>query len=614
MIHANKLLKTVRSLIFASLVIATTLINASSAYAVDTDPPVFESVSVSPSVAHVGDTVTVVVKISEESMMDGGVIVDYSRPVSGFWVKNLTLCDDGLYRTTLEVTEDTQSGTWTIADIDMQDAFDNTSSISAGQVGSEKLSEGTFTVSNDVGDASISDIPAATYTGKEIKPQFDVSFDSNGTKLVEGKDYSIECSNNINAGTASVTVTGTGNFTGSKTVTFEIAPAEISEAAVASIPDQPWTGTVVEPKPEITYNGTTLVENKDYSVEYSGNVDVGPATVTVMGTGNFTGSKTTTFKIKEPTSMGLGRISGSTRYDTMSKLASRGSWKTGGAAVLASGENYPDALAASALAGAKDAPILLTGPGSLSSEAHSRLQTLHPKTVYIIGGTAAISSQAESQVRSLLANAKIIRLAGASRYETALKVAGQLYENSDTVIVTTGENYADALSISPYAFATSSPVVLCSPSTGLDANAMAVIRAGGYSKAIIVGGKMAVPSTVASQLMSVGANSITRLSGNTRYETSQKIADFELASNAGFTMDGVLLATGENFPDALSAGPLAGKTLSPLLLVDGTGEQAANYLKAYKGKAYRGTVVGGPNAVSKSSSSNLANALGLKVL
>lgn len=314
----------------------------------------------------------------------------------------------------------------------------------------------------------------------------------------------------------------------------------------------------------------------------------------------------------EPAKGGVGRVSGDTRYDTMASLAGRGNWAVGGSVILASGANYPDALAASSLSGGLDAPILLTDPNGLSDAARGRLESLCPSKVFIVGGNAAVSPDVERQVKELLGfGCAVFRVAGQTRYETSLVAAEINPKSSDTVIVATGGNYADALSVSPYAFASGSPVLLCDSASGLAGAAVESIRSGGYSRAVIVGGTAAVPASVEGQLQSAGIRDVTRLSGATRFETSSRIADFELASGLGFTMDGVLLATGMNFPDALSAGPLAGRSRSPLLLVDPGAEYACAYLSGFRGEVSSATVVGGTAAVPEEDRLAIARVLGI---
>lgn len=316
--------------------------------------------------------------------------------------------------------------------------------------------------------------------------------------------------------------------------------------------------------------------------------------------------------VPESAEGGVGRVSGDTRYDTMASLAGRGNWAVGGSVILASGANYPDALAASSLSGGLDAPILLTDPNGLSDAARGRLESLCPSRVFIVGGNAAVSPDVERQVKELLGfGCAVFRVAGQTRYETSLVAAEINPKSSDTVIVATGGNYADALSVSPYAFASGSPVLLCDSASGLAGAAVESIRSGGYSRAVIVGGTAAVPASVEGQLQSAGIRDVTRLSGATRFETSSRIADFELASGLGFTMDGVLLATGMNFPDALSAGPLAGRSRSPLLLVDPGAEYACAYLSGFKGEVSSATVVGGTAAVPEEDRLVIARVLGI---
>ena len=305
----------------------------------------------------------------------------------------------------------------------------------------------------------------------------------------------------------------------------------------------------------------------------------------------------------------LPRIAGETRYETAEQIAYQGSWPTGGSVILASGANFPDALAASALAGEENAPVLLTESGSLSDSTSNVLANLKPSTIYVVGGEAAVSARAASEASSVAGNAELVRLSGDTRYETALAVASEVGAASDAVIVATAEGYADALSVSPWAFATSSPVILCDPREGLSDSSLSFIHDNGFSKAIIVGGTSAVPGQVESQLKGANIDSTQRLSGPTRYETSAEIAEFELAGEIGFEADGVLFATGNNYPDALSAGPLAGKGLSPLLLVDPGAEQASKFAEGHKNEINNATIIGGYSAVSYEEEQTILGAL-----
>lgn len=294
------------------------------------------------------------------------------------------------------------------------------------------------------------------------------------------------------------------------------------------------------------------------------------------------------------------RVAGDTRYDTMSELISNvGGWSASDKVILASGANYPDALSASALAGVHDAPIILTDPTELSSKAAATIKQLGPSTIYVVGGPSAVSDEV-LQAANNICGSNTIRLYGSTRYETSLEILRQCNSSSDTVIVATGANYADSLSISPFAYVTKSPIVLCDPNGGLTQEAIEAIRAGGFSRAILVGGNAAVPDVVISQLnnANIATDGIRHLSGATRYETSTQITAFEISETGLFTADLLGFATGSNYADALAMGPCMGRINSPLLLVENGAQTACAYIERFKGNVGNAFVAGGINAVS----------------
>ena len=294
------------------------------------------------------------------------------------------------------------------------------------------------------------------------------------------------------------------------------------------------------------------------------------------------------------------RVAGDTRYDTMSELISNvGGWSASDKVILASGANYPDALSASALAGVHDAPIILTDPTELSSKAAATIKQLRPSTIYVVGGPSAVSD-ATLQAANNICGSTTLRLYGSTRYETSLEILRQCNSSSDTVIIATGANYADSLSISPFAYVTKSPIVLCDPYGGLTQEAIEAIRAGGFSRAILVGGNAAVPDVVISQLnnANIDTDGIRRLSGATRYETSTQITAFEISETSLFSPDPLGFATGSNYADALAMGPCMGRINSPLLLVDNGAQTACAYIERFKGNVGNAFVAGGINAVS----------------
>jgi len=150
-------------------------------------------------------------------------------------------------------------------------------------------------VSYDIGDAAVVFDDSFVYTGSAITPEIAVFLGENA--LIKGTDYTVAYSNNTAIGTATVTITGMGNYTGTKTVTFEIVPIDIAAATVSVNGTYTYTGSAVKPVPTVVYGGVTLTKDVDYTVSYSNNTNAGTATITVTGKGIYGGTCSDTFEI-----------------------------------------------------------------------------------------------------------------------------------------------------------------------------------------------------------------------------------------------------------------------------------------------------------------------------
>ena len=150
-------------------------------------------------------------------------------------------------------------------------------------------------VARDISDTTIGSIPNQTYTGNSISALPVITY--NGATLTKGTDYTLTYSNNVNVGTGTVTITGKGNFKGTTSKTFSISARAMSDTSVANISSQTYTGNVISPLPTITYNNKTLKKDTDYTLSYSDNINVGTATITITGKGNFAGTTSKTFSI-----------------------------------------------------------------------------------------------------------------------------------------------------------------------------------------------------------------------------------------------------------------------------------------------------------------------------
>lgn len=141
------------------------------------------------------------------------------------------------------------------------------------------------------------------YTGAECRPGVTV-MDGEAVELTKDKDYTVSYSNNTNPGTATITIKGQGNYTGTYTGSFTIVkkndptPEKINlSSAVITVADQTYTGQALIPSITVVLNGAVLPASA-YTIAYSNNVNVGTATVTVTGQGNYVGSASATFTIK----------------------------------------------------------------------------------------------------------------------------------------------------------------------------------------------------------------------------------------------------------------------------------------------------------------------------
>lgn len=136
-----------------------------------------------------------------------------------------------------------------------------------------------------------------TYNGQQQRP--DISVWNGSIELTEGTDYDIVWPDCVHAGTSSIVLIGKGNYVGSISRLYSIVAAQMAGVEAQEIPAQEYTGYSICPPAVLTFNGQQLTEGTDYTVSYRDNLEVGQATMTVTGKGDFTGNKTITFEIKE---------------------------------------------------------------------------------------------------------------------------------------------------------------------------------------------------------------------------------------------------------------------------------------------------------------------------
>ena len=306
-------------------------------------------------------------------------------------------------------------------------------------------------------------------------------------------------------------------------------------------------------------------------------------------------------------SLSVSRVAGQDRYATAARVAA--SYPAGVDVVyLASGRNFPDALAGAALAGKLDSPVLLTEPGGLPGPTRTALTALAPQRIVILGGPNTVSTTVETQAAAYAtaASGKVSRVAGQDRYATAARVAASYPAGVDVVYLASGRNFPDALAGAALAGKLDSPVLLTEPG-GLPGHTRTALTALAPQRIVILGGPNTVSTTVETQAAAyatAASGKVSRVAGQDRYATAARVA---ASYPAG--VDVVYLASGRNFPDALAGAALAGKLDSPVLLTEPGGLPGHTRTALTALAPQRIVILGGPNTVSTTVEQALASYL-----
>ena len=265
---------------------------------------------------------------------------------------------------------------------------------------------------NSLSYARVNGLTDSMYTGTAIRPKPLVS--QLGIVLEEGKDYSLAWSNNVNAGTATVTVTGLGNYVDSAAAQFTINPASLSGASITGLSGKTYTGKAIVQAPVVKLNEKTLINDTDYALSYSNNTNAGTATVTITGMGNYTGTVSKNFTISAA-SIANATVTGiSNKTYTGSALTQNPAVKVGDR-TLTKGTDYTLSFADNTNVGT--ATVTITGRGNYTSK----------KTVTFKINKAAQSITAKAAASSIaVGRTTTVSIAGAKGTKS--------YKSSDTTI------------------------------------------------------------------------------------------------------------------------------------------------------------------------------------
>ncbi|MCC2717391.1 cell wall-binding repeat-containing protein [Finegoldia magna] len=291
------------------------------------------------------------------------------------------------------------------------------------------------------------------------------------------------------------------------------------------------------------------------------------------------------------TNENVQRISGENRVQTAIEVSKKMFKEGTNKVVLANQDNYSDVLTAAPFAKANNASLLYVSSNSISKEVMSEIARLKAKEITIIGGEKSVDEGLKKELEKR--NFKVDRLSGADRYKTSAQIAAKLIDDKTTTLeIASGENYADALSLNNAAEKDKAPILLVRVNA-IDKSVEDVIKSSKASLINIAGGEKSVSENTKANIKKISNATVNRMGGADRYETSILLAKYSGAKEV------VVVASGENFADALVAAPFSAKQKGAILLTnkDKLGQNAEQFIKDTKfNKSY---VIGGEKSVSE---------------
>lgn len=280
------------------------------------------------------------------------------------------------------------------------------------------------------------------------------------------------------------------------------------------------------------------------------------------------------------------RLWGNDRYETCAEVVND-QWTSSDYAVIVNGENFPDALSASALAKKYNAPILLTQSNKLDTNTLNELKRLKVKNVFIVGGDFVVNKSVEQAIKSL--GIQTTRYSGQDRNETSVKVAEQIGTDNG-IIVSIDDDFIFALSASPMAGKLNMPIILV-PKDRIPTSVKNFISSKSIPKTYVLGGSSVISDEVISNFPSV-----ERIVGTNTYENNIKIIE---AFADKLDLNSAYLAYSEKFADALSGSAPAALNGNPIILVgDKPSDETLNFIRSQHFSKFK--VLGGEAGISKS--------------
>ncbi|WP_099331814.1 cell wall-binding repeat-containing protein [Actinomyces minihominis] len=264
------------------------------------------------------------------------------------------------------------------------------------------------------------------------------------------------------------------------------------------------------------------------------------------------------------------RLSGADRIAT-NVAVNQETMKSGRPLFIATSSDYADALSAGPAAAVTGGALMLSSSGGLNAASLDLIKVRRPSEVFLVGGSSVVPDKVATQLQKVAPGTAVTRISGRDRYGTSAALMEKFFKGRAvaSVFIATGRDYPDALTASSVAGALASPVLLVNgvQTERLGQQAADFLAAKKPSRVIIVGGEGAVNGTLEGNLRRTYPGT-QRVSGRDRYATNLALNDY-LGSNGGVAPSKVWIATGKDFPDALSAAVPAGLAGQRLVLSNG---------------------------------------------
>lgn len=260
---------------------------------------------------------------------------------------------------------------------------------------------------------------------------------------------------------------------------------------------------------------------------------------------------------------GVLRQGGADRFETSATISRNAFEPDVPVAYIAAGLNFPDALSGAPAAAFRGGPMLLTLPDRVPPPIAAELSRLNPAEIVVLGSHPVVAHDVVEELRQFTTG-PVRRVAGSDRYATSSAISADVFGPGVPVAyVASGSDFPDALSGAPAAATLDGPLLL-TPTSGIPTTVSDELARLQPGTIVVLGGPSAVSDAVLADLQQYTAEPVQRIGGGDRYQTSALVSAASFANRYGT----VYVASGRNFPDALSGAPPAALLEGPMLLTD----------------------------------------------